>query len=184
MHRCLVTSGLAAMWLAVQAPGMQAQEPTLGEGAQVYAATCGRCHNARGPDERSDREWDVIVTHMRTRAMLSGRDARAVARFLQASNPPEAAPVAEAAMGPASAEDGEKLVEKNGCMACHKIGRYTTGVIGPDLNTVLTRRKPDYILKKLADPKTDSPASVMPQMNLSASERQAILEYITSIAQK
>jgi len=206
------------------APNLQAQaEVTLGEGAQVYAATCSRCHNARGPGERSDREWGVIMLHMRIRGTLSGRETRAVLMFLQATNvagssaddaATEARAPLRAAIGsstvPAamvrdaarvsgpnvgagvetapevtdtgSVEAGRKLIEANGCMACHKVGAFKTGTLGPDLNTVLSRRTGEWVLQKLADPKLDNAATVMPQQNLSTAEREAILAYLKSIA--
>lgn len=199
-----------------------AQEPvTIGEGAQVYAATCSRCHNARGPAERSDREWAVIMTHMRTRAQLTGRETRAALLFLQSTNlagaevaahrakaiarkPSERVavwpdwPVSEAvASGPSvgwegividfqddtgSAARGRQLIEQSGCMACHKVGPFTTGTLGPDLNTVLRRRQPAWILQKLENPRLDNAATVMPPLNLSPEDREAILAYLQSIA--
>lgn len=170
---------------------LQAQEEiTIGEGAQVYAATCSRCHNARSPSERSDREWGVIMLHMRTRGTLSGRETRAAMMFLQGTNGEEH-PAASAANlsgrptggpNPVSAEEGGNLVERNGCMACHKIGRFTSGTLGPDLNTVLKRRTKEWILGKLANPKIDNPSTVMPQMNLSPADREAIVAYLESIS--
>jgi len=61
----------------------------MAEGAQVYAATCGRCHNPRAGTERTDAEWIPIVAHMRARANLTKRQAEAVLVFLQATNLPE-----------------------------------------------------------------------------------------------
>jgi len=79
---------------------------------------------------------------------------------------------------------GLQLVEQKACMACHKIGPHKVGTVGPNLNTVLTRRDAHYVLRKLESPTMDNPASVMPQMNLSAEQREAILAYIVSISKK
>lgn len=66
------------------------QDPQLiGEGARVYAANCGRCHNARSSTERNDAEWALIVAHMRARANFTRAEARAVLAYLQATNLPE-----------------------------------------------------------------------------------------------
>jgi len=63
------------------------QNPALiGEGAQVYSANCGRCHNARASTERTDAEWIPIVMHMRARANLTRAQANAVLAYLQATN--------------------------------------------------------------------------------------------------
>ncbi len=55
-------------------------------GAEIWANNCARCHNFRDPTTLSDSQWDVAMMHMRVRAKLNGADARAVLKFLQASN--------------------------------------------------------------------------------------------------
>ncbi len=55
-------------------------------GALAWTQNCMRCHNLRNPNERSDREWDVIVHHMRVRANLTGEEHRLIVRFLQSAN--------------------------------------------------------------------------------------------------
>ena len=55
-------------------------------GARVWARNCIRCHNIRTPASFSDREWAIIVHHMRVRANLTGEQQKAVLRFLQAAN--------------------------------------------------------------------------------------------------
>jgi hypothetical protein len=55
-------------------------------GALLWSQTCMRCHNLRNPRERSDRQWDVIVHHMRVRANLTAEEHRAILGFLQAAN--------------------------------------------------------------------------------------------------
>ncbi len=55
-------------------------------GAQVWKENCMRCHNLRRPRERSDREWDIIVHHMRVRANLTAREHRLIVAFLKSAN--------------------------------------------------------------------------------------------------
>ncbi len=55
-------------------------------GAQLWAETCNRCHNAPPPERYSDAQWGVIVHHMRLRANLTGEEQRKITEFLQASN--------------------------------------------------------------------------------------------------
>ncbi len=55
-------------------------------GALAWSQNCMRCHNLRNPQERSDREWDVIVHHMRVRANLTAEEHRLILRFLQSAN--------------------------------------------------------------------------------------------------
>ncbi len=59
---------------------------TVLDGAKVFAWNCGSCHSERYPKEHSDAEWDLIVTHMRVRANLTGEQARAVLRYLKENN--------------------------------------------------------------------------------------------------
>lgn len=73
-----------------QGPGPQ--DPALiAQGFEAWLNTCQRCHVPRPSAERTDREWAVIVTHMRARANLPKSTAEAVLAYLQATNVPETA---------------------------------------------------------------------------------------------
>lgn len=71
---------------AIEQPASGDESPSL-DGGQVFTWYCGSCHSERYPAERTDEEWDVIVTHMRVRANLTGEQAEAVLRYLQENNP-------------------------------------------------------------------------------------------------
>ncbi len=60
--------------------------PMRKDGARAWAQNCMRCHNIRDPQERSDREWEVIVHHMRVRANLTAEEHRLILEFLKAAN--------------------------------------------------------------------------------------------------
>ncbi len=60
--------------------------PVENAGARVWAQNCIRCHNIRTPASFSDRQWGIIVHHMRVRANLTGEQQEAVLKFLQAAN--------------------------------------------------------------------------------------------------
>ena len=60
--------------------------PMRKDGARTWAQNCMRCHNVRDPQERSDREWEVIVHHMRVRANLTAEEHRLIVEFLKAAN--------------------------------------------------------------------------------------------------
>lgn len=64
----------------------EVEKPDLTTGARLWRQNCGRCHNLRPAAERSDRQWEIIVGHMRLRANLTGADSRAILEFLKASN--------------------------------------------------------------------------------------------------
>ena len=55
-------------------------------GANLWSQNCMRCHGLRSPRERSDRQWAVIVHHMRIRANLTAGEHREILEFLQAAN--------------------------------------------------------------------------------------------------
>lgn len=67
-------------------PGAFAENDRTTGGALVWAQNCMRCHNLRRPHERSDREWDLIVHHMRVRAGLTAQEHRLIVEFLQSAN--------------------------------------------------------------------------------------------------
>lgn len=83
----ILTMGLALTLLPEQATAQTPME--IAEGARVWADNCTRCHNARSPMERTDRQWATIVAHMRARANLTRSEANAVSVYLQAINAPE-----------------------------------------------------------------------------------------------
>lgn len=84
---------MAAM-LTLVASGVARSEPddrTSGDwirGAKYYSDNCGRCHNPRAPTEHLDRDWSIIITHMRITAGLPGQQARDIYAFMAASNNP------------------------------------------------------------------------------------------------
>lgn len=93
---------LGAALLLLSAPAeARAQE----SGVQLWGRTCSRCHNARPVGERTDREWAIIVNHMRARANLMKSDARAILDFLQAANGPETVAAAPSGQTEAAATE-------------------------------------------------------------------------------
>ncbi|MFQ5853039.1 MAG: cytochrome c [Candidatus Binatia bacterium] len=84
MALSLLVSGLFVFLLAALERPVSAQQNK--SGAQIWAENCGRCHNVRSPKERSDRQWEIIVLHMRTRANLLAQEAKKILEFLQQSN--------------------------------------------------------------------------------------------------
>ena len=85
----MVTGGIASIVTGATTSGQNERKQTAGDfirGAQVWANNCTRCHNLRDPKEFNDKEWQVVVTHMRVRAGLTGQDTRDVLAFMQQSN--------------------------------------------------------------------------------------------------
>lgn len=99
-------------------------------GAELFSRNCQRCHNLRGPAERTDREWIIIMQHMETRANLTVDRANAIRAFLLASNEAASMPGGERealARVPAPDEVDETMLsegrriyrERGTCAACH-----------------------------------------------------------------
>lgn len=110
--------------LGVSEPATAQTSETVTRGAQLWNTTCSRCHNRRVPTERTDRQWDVIVSHMRTRANLTKSEVEAISAFLKTVNDrqkeddetPESTPDSTAA-GPAgttSEVENERSTEHDG----------------------------------------------------------------------
>ena len=70
---------------------------------------------------------------------------------------------------PGDAKAGKTVfMGKGTCLACHKAGDIPGTPVGPDLSQIAKIQTPDYIMKKILDPKgmgtvANYPAGVMPQ---------------------
>jgi len=82
----LITCGLLYLPGAGAAPAGESKAAQVARGAQAWQANCGRCHNLRDPQDLTDEEWEVSVTHMRVRANIPGPVAESIKAFLKSSN--------------------------------------------------------------------------------------------------
>ena len=70
---------------------------------------------------------------------------------------------------PGDPKGGEQVFQGKGtCIACHKAGKIGASPVGPDLSQIAKIQTPDYIMKKILDPKgmgtvAGFPPGVMPQ---------------------
>ncbi|MBZ5856802.1 cytochrome c [Flavihumibacter profundi] len=55
-------------------------------GAQLWGENCNRCHNAPGPGEFNNDNWDIIGTHMQIRANLTKTEVDKITEFLKSAN--------------------------------------------------------------------------------------------------
>lgn len=192
---------LAASGIAGAARAQAVVPGSVADGARGYGNMCGRCHNARSPLERSDRQWAVILNHMRVRANLTGRQARQVLAFLQATNsdPRERIALSEVGRRPTTAVPGggdrpastdpeliargSQLVLEKACIGCHVVAG-AGGAVGPGLDGVIRRRGAAYVRQKLADPTFDNATSMMPNLGLSEDDIEAIVAYLNTLKQQ
>lgn len=56
------------------------------DGAELYRVYCSRCHAERYPREKTDAQWKTAILHMRTRAQIPAKDAKAILKYLQENN--------------------------------------------------------------------------------------------------
>ena len=86
----MVAGALYAVSIAfVVGADSKAEEQTAKKertGAELYQINCARCHTERYPTERTDAQWKTIMLHMRTRAQIPAKDARAILKYLQENN--------------------------------------------------------------------------------------------------
>ncbi len=60
---------------------------------------------------------------------------------------------------PGDAKAGEQVFQgKGGCIACHKAGKIGASPVGPDLSQIAKIQTPDYIMKKILDPRGMEPS--------------------------
>ena len=55
-------------------------------GVQLWGENCNRCHNAPGPGEFNNDNWDLIGTHMQIRANITKTDMDKIVAFLKSAN--------------------------------------------------------------------------------------------------
>ncbi len=150
------------------------EEGDFSRGAKYYSDNCGRCHNFRSAVELRDRDWSIVMTHMRVTAGLPGGQARDIKTFLQRSSyPPQPQSVAkESALTGVS---GEVLIDRFACRGCHVIdGRG--GTVGLELDSVFERRDVEWIRVQIQHPREHNPATVMPDLGLTDSQVEAVIE--------
>lgn len=154
------------------------------DGGVAWEQHCGSCHNFRAPNERSDYDWSIIVAHMRSIASLTGKQQRAIDKFLKENNNTalgtKKSEIAEnVGNSKPSSEIGKELVTKKQCLACHMIGGEG-GKVGPSLSAVFSRHSDEYVSVQILDPKKNNPTSIMPPYKLSSDEIQSVLMYLRS----
>src|SRR5499433_914280 len=91
---------------------------------------------------------------------------------------------------PGDPKAGEQVFQgKGGCIACHKAGKIGASPVGPDLSQISKIQTPDYIMKKILDPRgmgtvSGFPPGVMPPMfgqTLTAKEYTDLVSFLLTL---
>jgi mono/diheme cytochrome c family protein len=91
---------------------------------------------------------------------------------------------------PGDVKAGEAVYQgKGGCIACHKAGKIGASPVGPDLTQIAKIQTPEYIMKKILDPKgmgtvAGFPPGVMPQtlgQTLTAKEYTDLVAFLLTL---
>jgi cytochrome c2 len=91
---------------------------------------------------------------------------------------------------PGDPKAGEAVFQgKGACIACHKAGKIGASPVGPDLSQIAKIQTPDYIMKKILDPKgmgtvAGFPPGVMPQtfgQTLTAKEYTDVVAFLLTL---
>ena len=91
---------------------------------------------------------------------------------------------------PGDVKAGEAVFQgKGGCIACHKAGKIGASPVGPDLSQISKIQTPDYIMKKILDPRgmgtvAGFPPGVMPPtfgQTLTAKEYTDLVAFLLTL---
>lgn len=91
---------------------------------------------------------------------------------------------------PGDVKGGEAIFQgKGACIACHKAGKIGASPVGPDLSQIAKIQTPEYIMKKILDPKgmgtvAGFPPGVMPQtfgQTLTSKEYMDLMAFLLTL---
>jgi uncharacterized repeat protein (TIGR01451 family) len=118
---------------------------------------------------------------------LKPAPTRPAAPRATATTAPTTAPTPTPAPKPAGDADlGAQLYARKGCSACHMING-SGGPVGPELTHIATQpydamaNTPEFLVRWLNDPKVQKPGTLMPHLNLSAAEIDALVAYLMTL---
>jgi cytochrome c2 len=78
------------------------------------------------------------------------------------------------------ADKGEAILKAKGCTSCHKI-KGAGNTIGPDLTGVTGRLDLETLQKRLKDPRSVNPDSIMPNYGFSDEEIDTIMAFLKTL---
>jgi len=76
----------------------------------------------------------------------------------------------------------KRIYIQEGCRDCHKVAGVPGGsTIGPDLSKVGREHTAAQIARKITNPKSDNPNSVMPAYKLNAADLKVLSDWLASL---
>ena len=178
--------------------------PELARGQRVFETSgCRGCHKLGGlggilgPEldkvgARRSPEWlkkhfvspaSVTAGSGMPPQKLAEKDLEAITLFML-SQTGETAPGYYASMKVIpSASQGQRLFVQKGCIGCHTVNGKG-GAVGPALDDVGLRRKPDWMIQHFRDPQSVSPDSVMPRYGFTEPEARALTEFLVHLREQ
>jgi len=115
--------------------------------------------------------------------LLSDQEARALAAYLSVQH--DSARITKYEFefrnnDSAIVAEGKQIYKEYACYGCHKIAGEG-GEVGPDLNSVGSRLRPEYLAAFLPKPQAFIPGSPMKNFDLWEEEVQALVAYLMSL---
>jgi mono/diheme cytochrome c family protein/uncharacterized coiled-coil protein SlyX len=137
---------------------------------------CTPCHRGQGPaltkgDAHGDADpyWDA--------PLLKGKDVYAGCNACHSS---------EVVLKFASRlTRAKQLLLESGCYGCHDIRNFADlPKIGPDLNELTAKVKPEWVFKWVKNPKDYNPHARMPNFRLSDDQAEAVTAYLVDVSKQ
>ncbi len=100
-----------------------------------------------------------------------------IASYLMKNSDPVALESPKAA---GDAKEGERLVKETGCLGCHTVGSLAANDHGPELSSLGSKVKADWLYTWIKNPKHYAPATRMPSLRLTDEEASHITTYLLS----
>ena len=125
------------------------------------------------------QELELLVAYMKASVSSAGEGSAESAANEKAGTAADVAPEAGG--------DGESLMTRHGCGACHKFGTQV-GAIGPDLNTIGAIRDSDSLRRSILDPNAEISEGYTPNLmppiyaaQLNSEELDLIVDYLAGL---
>lgn len=183
-------------------PGEIPKAPELARGLRIFEESgCIGCHKLDGVGGEigpelmgvgAKRSPDWLIAHFKDPAAMSKRSAmppfkleedeyKALTSYILSLTGEKLTPYYLSFRTIPDARSGRRLFGEKGCLGCHRVGGRG-GSVGPSLDRVAKRRKPEWIVAHFRDPQAYSPGTVMPRFKINEQESQALTQFLVSLA--